>query len=62
MDNLTPKTDDALDALIEFTCLEEDRKTGYYRTMWGKKTAHGLKLSIINKLKEFGMELVETEK
>lgn len=66
MENLTPKIDDALGAVIELLLLNKVSKGGYhrkkdglYQTTWGKKTEQGLKLSIINKLREYGVVLNE---
>ena len=57
MENLTPKIDDALGAVFELMRLK--KKHGRYDTDWGWKTEQGLKLSIINKLLEYGVVLRE---
>ena len=63
MENLTPKIDDALDAVIEFLNLEKLKnkkpQEDMYVTEWGRKTKLGVKLSIIAKLREYGVVLHE---
>ena len=59
MNDLTPKIEDALDSLIDFLPL---KKTGErYPTEWGVKTRQGLKLSILAKLRAYGVELIEKD-
>ena len=51
MENFTPKIDDALGAVIYALTSES----------WFGKTEHDIKLSIINKLREYGVVLREDE-
>lgn len=58
MGNLTPKIDDALNAVIDLLGIK-DNKDGLYYTKWGKKSMIGLNASIVNKLREYGVKLTE---
>ena len=58
MENLTPKIDDALGAVMELLELKQKRNC-YYETQYGKKSEMGVKLSIISKLREYGIVLSE---
>jgi len=58
MENLIPKIDDALNAVIDLLGIKDDKR-GLYYTKWGKKTMIGLNATIIAKLREYGVALSE---